>query len=140
MKKDPVTVEYLAAIQQQSGEDWTGVDLVLSTAQASMLNAAPPGLLALDVDINHTQWSWRKRKSAGRVLNQIAKLSNNAQNLRRQAQQEICRTIISESRPGSLNSAAASENNSPSCCARTNPDKPMNKCAKGSQRRLPLRT
>ena len=39
-------VEYLAAIQQQTGEDWSNVKLVLSTAQP-MLNAAPPELLAL---------------------------------------------------------------------------------------------
>lgn len=49
-EKDPVQLEYLAAIEQQSGEDWTGVDVVLSTAQP-MLNAAPPDLLALDVTV-----------------------------------------------------------------------------------------
>jgi Domain of unknown function (DUF4139)/N-terminal domain of unknown function (DUF4140) len=45
--KDPVQLEYLAAIVQQTGEDWRNVDLVLSTAQP-MLNAAPPELKSLE--------------------------------------------------------------------------------------------
>jgi hypothetical protein len=44
----PVRLQYLAAIEQQTGEDWKDVSLVLSTSQPS-LNAAPPPLLALDV-------------------------------------------------------------------------------------------
>jgi hypothetical protein len=49
-EKDPVQLEYLAAIVQQSGEDWSGVSVTLSTAEP-MLNAAPPELLALDIDV-----------------------------------------------------------------------------------------
>ncbi len=49
--KDAVQLEYLAAIEQQSGEDWVGAEMILSTAQP-MLNAAPPELLALDITIN----------------------------------------------------------------------------------------
>jgi hypothetical protein len=49
--KDAVQLEYLAAIEQQSGEDWVGADMILSTAQP-MLNAAPPELLALDITVN----------------------------------------------------------------------------------------
>ncbi len=53
--KDPakpeVSLEYLAAIYQQSGEDWTDVDMVLSTAQP-LLNAAPPDLAMLEVGTN----------------------------------------------------------------------------------------
>jgi hypothetical protein len=49
-EKDPVQLEYLAAIEQQSGEDWTGVDMTLSTAQPQ-LNATPPELLALDITV-----------------------------------------------------------------------------------------
>jgi hypothetical protein len=49
-EKDPVQLEYLAAIEQQSGEDWTGVDMTLSTAQPQ-LNATPPELLALDISV-----------------------------------------------------------------------------------------
>jgi hypothetical protein len=48
--KDPVQVEYLAAIVQQTGEDWQNVNLVLSTAQP-MLNAAPPELKTLAVAV-----------------------------------------------------------------------------------------
>jgi uncharacterized protein (TIGR02231 family) len=46
--KDPVQLEYLAAVSQHTGEDWGGVELVLSTAQAA-LNAVPPDLQMLQV-------------------------------------------------------------------------------------------
>jgi hypothetical protein len=49
-EKDPVQLEYLAAIEQQTGEDWTGVDMTLSTAQPQ-LNATPPELLAMDITV-----------------------------------------------------------------------------------------
>jgi len=48
--KDPVQLEYLAAIVQQTGEDWSTVKMTLSTAQP-MLNAAPPELRALAVNV-----------------------------------------------------------------------------------------
>jgi hypothetical protein len=48
--KDAVQVEYLAAIFQQTGEDWAGVELILSTAQP-MLNASPPELRTLAVTV-----------------------------------------------------------------------------------------
>jgi hypothetical protein len=48
--KDAVTVEYLAGIMQQTGEDWERVGMTLSTAQP-MLSAAPPELLALAVQV-----------------------------------------------------------------------------------------
>jgi hypothetical protein len=47
---EPVQVEYLAAVVQQTGEDWRDVNLVLSTAQP-MLNAAPPELKTLEVAV-----------------------------------------------------------------------------------------
>jgi hypothetical protein len=47
---EPVLLDYLAGLTQQSGEDWIGVDITLSTAQP-MLNAAPPDLKRLDVAI-----------------------------------------------------------------------------------------
>lgn len=50
-ERDPVLVEYLAAIRQQSGEDWGNVAITLSTAQP-MLNASPPELKALAMSIN----------------------------------------------------------------------------------------
>jgi uncharacterized protein (TIGR02231 family) len=48
--KEPVQLDYLAAVLQQTGEDWSGVDLTLSTAQP-MLNAAPPDLRTLEVAV-----------------------------------------------------------------------------------------
>jgi hypothetical protein len=48
--KDPVQLEYLAAVMQQSGEDWTGARLVLSTAQP-LLNATPPELNMLAINV-----------------------------------------------------------------------------------------
>jgi hypothetical protein len=48
--KDPVHVEYLAAIAQQTGEDWKDVSLTLSTAQP-MFNAAPPELRSLAIGL-----------------------------------------------------------------------------------------
>jgi hypothetical protein len=46
--RDPVALEYLASVQQRTGEDWAGVLVALSTAQP-MLNAAPPELKSLEV-------------------------------------------------------------------------------------------
>jgi hypothetical protein len=48
--KDPVTLEYLAAVMQHTGEDWSRVELTLSTAQP-MLNSAPPELHTLAVAV-----------------------------------------------------------------------------------------
>ncbi len=48
--KDPVQLEYLAAITQETGEDWADVGLTLSTAQP-LLSASPPDLLALEVSL-----------------------------------------------------------------------------------------
>jgi hypothetical protein len=50
LPKDPVQVEYLAAVVQQTGEDWAGVTVTFSTAQP-MLNAAPPELKMLAVAV-----------------------------------------------------------------------------------------
>jgi uncharacterized protein (TIGR02231 family) len=47
---DKVRLEYLAAVVQHTGEDWSGIDLVLSTAQPA-LNAAPPDLQTLQVTV-----------------------------------------------------------------------------------------
>ena len=52
-EQGPVQVEYLAAVVQQSGEDWNDASIVLSTAEPE-LTAAPPELTALDVTVNRT--------------------------------------------------------------------------------------
>lgn len=49
--KDPVRLEYLAAIEQRSGEDWPDAEVTLSTAQPSF-NAMVPDLLPLDVSVS----------------------------------------------------------------------------------------
>jgi hypothetical protein len=49
-EKEAVQVEYLAAVMQQTGEDWKDVGLILSTAEP-MLNAAPPALQTLEVAV-----------------------------------------------------------------------------------------
>jgi hypothetical protein len=46
--KDPVSLEYLASVTQQTGENWSGVTISLSNAQP-MLSAAPPDLRSLEV-------------------------------------------------------------------------------------------
>jgi hypothetical protein len=87
--KDPIQVEYLAAIEQQSGEDWVGAEVILSTAQP-MLNAAPPELLALDITISR-----RPGVSGGAAAPQGAGLTlgranyDQSQKLRQQAQTEL---------------------------------------------------
>ncbi|WP_165227531.1 mucoidy inhibitor MuiA family protein [Aquisphaera insulae] len=48
--RDPVRLEYLAAVTQQTGEDWKGVRATLSTARPS-LDASPPDLLPLNMAI-----------------------------------------------------------------------------------------
>jgi hypothetical protein len=49
-EKEPVQLEYLAAVTQQSGEDWRDAKLTLSTAQP-MLNSAPPELKTLEFTV-----------------------------------------------------------------------------------------
>ena len=73
--KDAVQLEYLAAVVQHTGEDWSNVKLVLSTAQPT-LNAAPPDLAVLagrppcprptprPPSVRPTRWNWRSRSRA----------------------------------------------------------------------------
>jgi hypothetical protein len=49
-EKQPIQVEYLAAVVQQTGEDWADAQLVLSTAEP-LLNAGPPELKTLEVAV-----------------------------------------------------------------------------------------
>lgn len=89
--KDAVQLEYLAAIEQQSGEDWVGADMILSTAQP-MLNAAPPELLALDITVNKRSGGMGQ---AGGAPNGPGSLTlgranyDQSQKLRQQAQTEL---------------------------------------------------
>ena len=49
-KADVVRMDYLAGLMQQTGEDWSNVEITLSTAQP-MLNATPPDLKKLEVTL-----------------------------------------------------------------------------------------
>jgi uncharacterized protein (TIGR02231 family) len=88
-EKDAVQLEYLAAIEQQSGEDWAGAALVLSTAQP-LLSAAPPELLALDISIGGRGPAGQKAGSFASTQPTLGRANyDQAQVLRRQAQQEF---------------------------------------------------
>jgi hypothetical protein len=52
--QDPVSLEYLGAIEQQTGEDWNDVRVTLSTAQPS-LNATVPDLTPLDLAVTEIE-------------------------------------------------------------------------------------
>ena len=92
--KEPVQLEYLAAIVQQSGEDWRNVDLVLSTAQP-MLNAAPPDLKSLEFSL--IPKGATAPQVAGQMANPVTAYSNSgdfgaqAKIMRGQAQIEFNR-------------------------------------------------
>jgi len=49
--KEPVALEYLGAIEQQTGEDWNDAAITLSTAQPA-LNATVPDLTALELSVS----------------------------------------------------------------------------------------
>ncbi len=49
-EKDPITVEYQAAVEQKTGEDWVNAQITLSTAQP-LLNASPPDLKSLAIAV-----------------------------------------------------------------------------------------
>lgn len=101
--QEPVLVEYLASIQQASGEDWTDVNVALSTAEP-MLSAAPPELLAMNVTVaarGQVGGAGRGGLSANRASNgdQVAQM-------RRDAQKELNLNNFRDGN-GGLNSAAA---------------------------------
>jgi uncharacterized protein (TIGR02231 family) len=83
-EQDPVTLEYLAEIIQQSGEDWTNADVVLSTAEP-LLNAAPPELLALDVTVSGGRFANNPTTQPAAYRDNVY----NSQQLRKQAQHEL---------------------------------------------------
>jgi prefoldin subunit 5 len=85
-EKDPVQLEYLAALTQQTGEDWANVAMTLSTAQPS-LNAAPPDLRMLQVAVAPTAGG---KPAAGQQPAQ-PDIQGQARGYRQQAQQELNR-------------------------------------------------
>jgi hypothetical protein len=96
--KEPVQLEYLAAIVQQSGEDWPDASVTLSTAEP-MLNAAPPVLLALDIDVTEVRPPASGQPQQQQAMQQmqvqkqqIERVKGNrarAQELRKEAQRQL---------------------------------------------------
>ena len=101
-EKDPVQVEYLGSVSQQSGEDWSDVELVLSTA-TPRLNAAPPDLLALEITVVPPG----QNQAAMPEINKMDAYRR-GRGLRQQAAQEFVQNR-GEAANGSLNTAAAAE-------------------------------
>jgi uncharacterized protein (TIGR02231 family) len=79
--KEPVQVELLAAIVQHTGEDWTNIKMVLSTAEPT-LNAAPPELQSLRVT------AAPKGNPATQLPNTM-ELEEQVKNLRSKAQKDL---------------------------------------------------
>jgi uncharacterized protein (TIGR02231 family) len=84
--QEPVQLEYLAAVEQTTGEDWNNVAITLSTAQP-MLNAAPPELKMLDVAV--VPMSVPGGQAAGVPGINFKQTGQQAKGLRAQAQQEL---------------------------------------------------
>jgi uncharacterized protein (TIGR02231 family) len=85
-EKDAVQVEYLAAVAQQTGEDWPDVGLVLSTAQPT-LSATLPDLKPLDLATLDRDGD--EPDSAGEEEVSLAAARAEAQVVRGKAQQEL---------------------------------------------------
>jgi uncharacterized protein (TIGR02231 family) len=97
--KEPVRLEYLAALSQHTGEDWANVNLVLSTAQP-MLNSAPPDLHALNISVV------ARGAAPGMAHPQTGELEEQVKNLRSKAQKDFNERKAS-SGAGLYNTAAA---------------------------------
>jgi uncharacterized protein (TIGR02231 family) len=96
--KEPVQIEILAAVVQHTGEDWTNVKLVLSTAEPT-LNAAPPELQSLHVTA-------APRGNPAAQQPSTMELEEQVKNLRSKAQKDLNERKQS-SGAGLVNTAAA---------------------------------
>ncbi len=103
----PVQLEYLAAVVQQTGEDWTDANIVLSTAEPQ-LTAAPPELTALDVTVGRPGKDGGGAGAGGFGLTLGKDNDTQSRALRFQAQQKSLANAYSEAN-SSINSAAALE-------------------------------
>jgi uncharacterized protein (TIGR02231 family) len=97
--KEQVTLEYLAGVVQNTGEEWPNVRLVLSTAQP-MLNSVPPDLQSLHVSV--------APKGAPAAQPTIAELEDQIKSLRSKAQKDFNDHKVA-SGAGLVNTAAARE-------------------------------
>jgi uncharacterized protein (TIGR02231 family) len=98
--KDAVQVEYLAALVQHTGEDWSNVQMVLSTAQPT-LNAAPPDLQVLQVTVQP-----RTNTPAASHNPGLMAIQEQSKTLRTQAQKDLNDKHAAKG-AGLVNSAAA---------------------------------
>ncbi len=98
--KEQVTLEYLAGVVQNTGEEWPNVKLVLSTAQP-MLNSAPPDLQALHVSV-------APKGAAAGMQPSIMELEDQIKSLRSKAQKDF-NDKKAASGAGLVNTAAARE-------------------------------
>lgn len=98
--KDAVTLEYLAGVVQDTGEDWSNVKLTLSTAQPA-LNSAPPDLQALHVSV-------APKGAAAGAQPSVAELEDQIKALRSKAQKDF-NDRKETSGAGLVNTAAARE-------------------------------
>ena len=71
----PVRLEYLAAVVQQTGEDWPDVRVTLSTSRPS-LDAGPPELLPLNMAVAGQADSGPIEANDDRSRKIVAELSN----------------------------------------------------------------
>ena len=124
----PVQLEYLAAVVQQSGEDWADANVVLSTAEPE-LTAAPPELTALDVTVTRPGQSGAGG-GAGLTLGKDNEDQSRA--LRSQAQQKSLENPIL--RPTQASTAPPPWNKPRNCSAPQKP-KPTAKASNRSPRR-----
>lgn len=115
--KDPVSVEYLASVCQQTGEDWSDVNLVLSTAQP-LLNAAPPDLRTLEIAVgpagqglvaaNEPTPGSASKPNMPPASAYVKDLEKKSQSLRAQAQEQLNNKDLAEGGKN-VNDAAALE-------------------------------
>jgi hypothetical protein len=104
-ENEAVQLEYLAAVIQQTGEDWAGVGMTLSTAQP-MLNAAPPDLRVLEVAVMPR--GQPNPMPQGIANPNAMEFANQAKALRGQAQQEYLKKDVANASK-QYNDAAALE-------------------------------
>ncbi len=98
--KEQVTLEYLAGVVQNTGEEWPNVKLVLSTAQP-MLNSSPPELQALHVSV-------APKGAVAGAQPTTMELEDQIKNLRTRAQKDF-NDKKATSGVGLVNTAAARE-------------------------------
>ena len=102
-EKEAVQLEYLSAVTQHTGEDWTNVGVTLSTAQP-MLNATPPELHVLAVAVMPKGTAVAQAPG----VNPVQQFDEQAKNYRAQALQDFVKREVTNANDN-FNKAAALE-------------------------------